>query len=74
MDKKYRLRLHLSIVTSESCVDCRNKAKESIEKMLLPFEIPLHGNSIHIVQLKRPIINSTNIINKSTTSKSNCHL
>ena len=57
---KYRLQFHLSIITSESCRDCLNRVKQSIEGESIPFQVELFVGSSIIIQLQQPLIYITN--------------
>ena len=64
---KYRLQFHLSIITSESCHDCLNRVKQSIEGALIPFQVQLFVGSSIIIQLQQPFINITNTVETATS-------
>ena len=59
---KYCLQFHLSIITSESCHDCLNRVKQSIEGESIPFQVQLFVGSFIIIQLQQPLINITNAV------------
>ena len=65
--EKYRLQFHLSIITSESCHDCLNRVKQSIEGALIPFQVQLFVGSSIIIQLQQPFINITNTVETATS-------
>ena len=65
--RKYRLELHLSIITSEFCHDCLNRVKQSIEGALIPFQVQLFVGSSIIIQLQQPFINITNTVETATS-------
>ncbi len=54
---KYILKIHLSIITSQSCENCQIETIRSIESKLMVFTFQQQDGSSIIVEIHKPIIN-----------------
>ena len=68
---EFILKLHLSIIASQSCGGCSVKTLDSIKNKLMPFNIPLQDGSSLIVTIQNPDVTFSKISEAKTTTEGN---
>lgn len=68
---QFILQFHVSIITSESCVECLMKTLQSIQTHSIPFYIPLQDGSSIIILIGNPFVNIIDVGKGDTTTEGN---